>query len=873
MSDANESTARGTAAPCCPMGPFCLRVWGGLTAWIDARFGCLPSLRACAGRPAPQGLGWRSLWPSAIVFTFVVQAITGFVLWMYYSPSAQTAWESVYYVQYEVAGGWLLRGVHHYAAQVLVALTGLYVLYLIVARLYAGRRDCVYWLAVLMGLVSLGLCLTGDLLAWDQNSYASSLVRVKFLMLLPWIGDDLFKIVAGGPAFGHLTLTRFFALHVGLLAPSFLVLLVLHGWSAGRAEAVEADPQASPGRYWPDQMARNAVAWLVVMVVVGLLIGQHALSGGHGGDRPGDYLGVGLGAPADPDPANFYAAARPEWSFRGLYQLSNLFPGHLKIVPIFVLPGIVMLYVFAVPFVAGLPQGHAINLVAFAVLLVGIAVLSAVSWQHDFASAEHQAALAEGELQARRVKQLARSPSGIPVGGALSLLRGDPKTQGPRIGEAQCAVCHNYSSPQGALTTDEPSAPELYGFAGREWLAGLFDPKRIASAEYYGNTRFATGVMVRYVEDDFSKFEKDEQAAIIAALSAEARLPAQAAQDAADREQIERGRRLIVEKRCTRCHRFHDEGPAGFAPDLTGYGSWEWLVGVVIDPTHPWFYGERNDRMPSYLEFPDDPANNRMTARDVGLVADWLRGEWYEPSGSDEAGAASRVDPMFAAGVWNVRRGEAPPPVADAPEAQARALYQREHCVICHGYTDGRGDDLVSTEPSAPDLGGFATEAWITGFLDPQQIAGPKYFGNSVFAEGSMAGFVRGNLRELVGEIGEDEFQKLIAALAAEARRDAPADPDAIAEDTKYLFEDFTCTDCHQFYDLGVSGAPDLTGYGSRQWIADFLSDPTARRFYGRSNHGMPSYRMSDSEPQKNLLSAEQIQVLAGWLSPSSEAD
>ena len=45
-----------------------------------------------------------------------VQGITGFFLWMYYSPSAQTAWESVYYLQNEVAGGWLLRAIHHYSA-------------------------------------------------------------------------------------------------------------------------------------------------------------------------------------------------------------------------------------------------------------------------------------------------------------------------------------------------------------------------------------------------------------------------------------------------------------------------------------------------------------------------------------------------------------------------------------------------------------------------------------------------------------------------------------------------------------------------------------------------------------------------------------
>ncbi len=52
--------------------------------------------------------------------------VTGLALWMYYSPGAQSAWESVYYLQYHVQGGWLLRAVHHYAAQVMLVLVGVW---------------------------------------------------------------------------------------------------------------------------------------------------------------------------------------------------------------------------------------------------------------------------------------------------------------------------------------------------------------------------------------------------------------------------------------------------------------------------------------------------------------------------------------------------------------------------------------------------------------------------------------------------------------------------------------------------------------------------------------------------------------------------
>ena len=57
-----------------------------------------------------------------------------------------------------------------------------------------------------------------------------------------------------------------------------------------------------------------------------------------GPTAPAHYLGADLLAPADPDPANAYAAARPEWSFRALYVFTHFFSGALQFIPIFVVP-------------------------------------------------------------------------------------------------------------------------------------------------------------------------------------------------------------------------------------------------------------------------------------------------------------------------------------------------------------------------------------------------------------------------------------------------------------------------------------------------------------------------------------------------------
>ena len=125
--------------------------------WFDNGTGLISGLRQCAGRTT-RGCPWLDhWWPGTIVFTFLVQVITGLVLWMHYSPSAQSAWESVYYIQYELTGGWFVRGVHHFAGQVLVALAGLYVLQLVLSGAYRHPREFVFWVAVFMLLAGVGI--------------------------------------------------------------------------------------------------------------------------------------------------------------------------------------------------------------------------------------------------------------------------------------------------------------------------------------------------------------------------------------------------------------------------------------------------------------------------------------------------------------------------------------------------------------------------------------------------------------------------------------------------------------------------------------------------------------------------------------------
>ena len=79
-----------------------------LLNWLDDRTGSKALLHEALYERVPGGARWRYVWGSTLTFAITVQFITGVVLWMNYSAGAQSAWESVYYIQDVLPGGWIL---------------------------------------------------------------------------------------------------------------------------------------------------------------------------------------------------------------------------------------------------------------------------------------------------------------------------------------------------------------------------------------------------------------------------------------------------------------------------------------------------------------------------------------------------------------------------------------------------------------------------------------------------------------------------------------------------------------------------------------------------------------------------------------------
>jgi ubiquinol-cytochrome c reductase cytochrome b subunit len=591
------------------------RLWGNLADWFDDRTGWRGFVHEALYERVPGGARWRYVWGSTLVFAFAVQTITGLFLWMGYSSSAQTAWESVYYMQHEVQGGWLLRGLHHFMAQAMVVLLAFHLMQVVIDGAYRAPREFNFWTGLVLMQIVLGLSLTGYLLPWDQKGYWATKVATSLSGLVPGAGPYVQRLVVGGTNYGHQTLTRFFALHAGVLPALLVALLALHVYLFRRAGLHAKQPmKRADTTFWPDQVLKDAIACLAVLAVVSFCA---------------CYFGAELGAPADP--ANQYSAARPEWYFLFLFQFLKLFHGETQeIIGAIVVPGLVMFVFALMPFLGRTRIGHRFNCLLLFALLAGAGTLTVLAVREDRGKQDYQDAVADAKEQAERVVELARGPRGIGPAGAAALLRNDAKTQGPRIFAQKCAGCHDHDALH--KHPEKLSASKLTGFAGRDWLKGLFDPKRIDTDAYFGATAHKGGMMSDKVQELRDKGEDLDVERAILALSAEAELPAQRAIDEEDADRIKTGRALIVgELGCTDCHKFHGSGETE-APDLTGYGSRDWLMGMIANPSDERFYGENNDRMPAFAAHADAPELNQLTGQELGLLVDWLRGVWYEPA-------------------------------------------------------------------------------------------------------------------------------------------------------------------------------------------------------------------------------------------------
>ena len=195
--------------------------------WLDQRLGLTAIYNLVFDRKVPK-VNWWFTFGSASLFLFVLQGVTGVFLAVYYVPDPVKAYDSVQFIMNGVAFGWLIRGIHHWGATLMVIFVFVHMLRTFFMGAYKFPREITWLTGVVLLLATLGMGFTGYLLPWNQRAYWATTVGTEIAGTAPLVGDFILRILRGGADLSAVTLARFFAVHIWFLPAVIIALIGVH---------------------------------------------------------------------------------------------------------------------------------------------------------------------------------------------------------------------------------------------------------------------------------------------------------------------------------------------------------------------------------------------------------------------------------------------------------------------------------------------------------------------------------------------------------------------------------------------------------------------------------------------------------------------
>lgn len=288
-----------------------------IKSWLDERLPIAGAKTFLQNKLVPQHK--HSFWyyfGGLTLFFFLMQVVTGVLLSLYYKPTTDQAYESVRIIITQVAYGWLIRSLHSWSANLMVASLFVHMFSVFLMKAYRKPRELMWLSGVLLMFLVLGFGFTGYLLPWDSMAYFATLIGTEIPKSMPILGNWGVQLLKGGEEVGGETLSRMYAIHVIILPLITVVVVSLHlmlNQLYGTSIPVNVVAKKRSLPFFPNYLYRDAIAWAVgFLALFALAI----------------LLPWSIGDKADPL-ASAPVGIKPEWYFLPLYETLKLAPSQL----------------------------------------------------------------------------------------------------------------------------------------------------------------------------------------------------------------------------------------------------------------------------------------------------------------------------------------------------------------------------------------------------------------------------------------------------------------------------------------------------------------------------------------------------------------
>lgn len=380
------------------------RLTAGTADYIDERFGAAKIVKGFARKVFPDH--WSFMLGEVALYTFIILIASGTFMALFFSPGmtltpyegsyapwvgveVSDAYRTALELSFDVRGGLLMRQIHHWSALIFVAAIMVHMFRVFFTGAFRKPREFNWVFGALLAVLALAEGFTGYSLPDDLLSGNGLRIIEGVILAIPVVGTYLAFFIFGGQFPGEDIIPRLYIFHVFLLPGIMLAVIALH---LALVVAHKHTQYPGPGRtndnvvgypLLPVYAAKAGGFFFIVFGVIVLIAGTVTINA------------IWNYGPYDPTPIS--AGTQPDWYIGFIDGLLRLMPGEAEVqlggftlslnvfIPSLVVPGLMVLALFAYPFLEGWITGdrrehHLLDRPRNAPVRTGIGVMALVAY-------------------------------------------------------------------------------------------------------------------------------------------------------------------------------------------------------------------------------------------------------------------------------------------------------------------------------------------------------------------------------------------------------------------------------------------------------------------------------------------------------------